>query len=632
MKKQSIVNLQNKISEAATNYYTGNATMSDEQFDAMLDKLRELDPTNEYLNKVGWGYVPSNGKGLRIRHSYGTVGSLSKIREFSQLPKYEKYCISAKLDGASCVAYYVNGEFVCAVSRGDGSEGIDVTQKWLKITHKDDIHVPGNFTGGVRGEIVFSEKDWERYKQEVDSNAKFPRNVATGLLMRDDITDELEYISFVTYKIHGYLGNFSVGEYYSDILSALNKFGFTVVPYKVEYTKLYEFDLLEFYDEIKRTYPVDGIVINFGNSYRHNENGLCEYNDIAYKFQAEIKETEVTNIVWDISKNNILVPVIYVKHVELSGAMVGKATGFNYAFIKDNNVGKGSIVKICRSNEVIPYIVDVVTPSEKSNIPEVCPVCGKPLVVDGVELVCKNAECPNISYSLSVAWLTHIGVRGFLGIGPGFIDWVILMLQTQLKQSNATPELVQRVCDPEVRHNLFGNASETVNKYLDVIARNLSGVPISVKEFILACNLRGVGGVIADKVSEYVRAAVQGDYNTEICKITKINGIGESVLNTFIVNKELVCRLAKLCVFEETAHDETTLKQVTVTGSLSVPRKHFEKVLRENGYKLSDNVKDSVYLITNNPMSGSSKLEKAQKYGVPIISEKEFKEMLFRGK
>ena len=332
--------------------------MSDEKFDSLVDELKQQKPDSELLKTVGWGYDVKTVKGTKAQHKYGIVGSLNKIHDVNEIPSTfeDELIIPAKLDGASCVAYYSNGKLVKAVSRGNGTTGIDCTQKYQKIVEKNKLNLFG-FTGAVRGEIVFSNTDWENYLIKYP-DAKFPRNTATGLFMRDDATDDLEFVRFVAYKIHGseeYKGSIL----YTGILGMLSAWGFDVVPARgIRKNKIDDKALTELFEEYAQIYPVDGLVLQ-NNIVIISTNGQFIYKDVAYKFKAEEKETTVIDVEWNLSKNNIMVPVVNIEPVELSGATVRRASGFNAKYILNNKITCGTRVKVCRANEVIPKITEV---------------------------------------------------------------------------------------------------------------------------------------------------------------------------------------------------------------------------------------------------------------------------------
>lgn len=631
--KRSILDLQNKIKNAAQNYYQGKESISDAEFDKLVDELAQKDPDNEYLHKVGWGYNPVNSTREKVKHPYGVVGSLRKIHSADELPMQRNLALSAKLDGGSCVAHFKNGAFVKAVSRGDGNVGIDVSAQWLKIVDKNNIRVPEYFTGTVRGEIVIKNNDWLRYLREVDNAAKSPRNVAVGLLMRDEVSEELQYVSFVTYKIHGFIEQEgftaqSLPSYTSQLVT-LCKFGFDVVPFAtvcddngISGEELLRV-LTECYDMWSQVFPIDGIVVNKGNSFTLQENGLCVFDDVAFKFAAETKTTKVTSVTWNITKSNKFVPVINVEPVELSGAVVNKSTGFNYAFIVDNKVGKGSEVEIMRSGEVIPYITKVLSQSNDSGIPEKCPVCGKPLTQVGVELVCANIACPNIAYSLCKCWVINLGVRDMLGIGPAYLDNFLEYVAQAKHITNVTVDAIMTLNISE-KNFVLHRFTPAVREKIETILHNLYEVPVTFDKFVKACNLPGIGDITSRKISNILQTALAQDYETEVSKVLTINGLGECVYRVLLENKELLQHLSAYCKFEDTEVEQQKGILVAVTGTLSMPRKMFEVMLKQRGYTLSDNIAQCKYLITNDPDSGSSKLKKAKKYNIPIISESDF--------
>ena len=160
--------LESTIKEAAQAYYDGESIMSDRKFDRLVDMLREVKPDSYILNSVGWGMNIQSSPGSKTSHKYGVIGSLSKVKNFENIPDYliENVIVSSKLDGISVVAYYNNGELEKAVTRGNGKIGIDVTDKFVKITGRvefDNSHYIGNnYTGGIRGEFIIDNENWSK--------------------------------------------------------------------------------------------------------------------------------------------------------------------------------------------------------------------------------------------------------------------------------------------------------------------------------------------------------------------------------------------------------------------------------------------------------------------------------------
>ena len=619
--------LEKKIKQRAQEYYEGNPTVSDSEFDNMVDELRKEDPENDVLNQVGWGYDVSKVNGKKIPHSYGTVGSLLKVHSIKELPAAYRnnwvVCVE-KLDGASCVAYYNNGNLVFALSRGNGEIGIDITKKYNKITQKYDLSVikQEHFTGAIRGEIVMSNESWEFYKEK-NPDAKSPRNVATGLMMRDDVSDDLQYIDFVTYKIHGWRG--SIGNvYYEDVLDKLKEFGFPVCWYfdgSIENAFITDEVMKKQFLEKPNTYPCDGIVIQLNNGVKVHDNGGVTYTDIAYKFEAHKENTVVVDVEWNLSKNNIMIPVVVVEPVELSGAIVTRATAFNRKYIEENKIGKGSVISLTRSGEVIPCIKEVIKSIDKVNIPTVCPVCGETLTTDGVNLVCANPNCPNIEKSRLYTWIETVGVRNILGVGPTIINDLIKYFKSSY-DIDTVSDLYNVINSGVVSIDLSYMFTPVTAEKVKQITKNFT-TPIEFYKVLIALNIKGLGDVNAKKLASIIYDNIGSDFGIAQA-LRKVKGIGAYIIGVVIENRQLIENAINNTVPVITPAKETYKYQITVTGALSIPREEFKKVCEQNKILLSDNIKTSKYLITNNPNSGSSKLQKANKLNIPILTEKEF--------
>lgn len=627
MKKINLLNLEKQVKDYAQSYYEGNPQVSDSEFDNLVNILKSENPNSTLLKTIGWGYNVNKVKGSKHQHDFGIVGSLDKVHHVSELDSIytnNYIVVTEKLDGASCVAYYERGKLFIALSRGNGEVGIDVTDKFRKICEKYDLTnlEKSEFSGAIRGEIVMSYESWNKYK-ELHNDAKSPRNVATGLLMRDDVINDLEYIDFVPYKIHGIRNHYGKNVTYLDVLRKLFYFGFKPIWCK-EFTlqdTITDDKLKELFEYETAIYPRDGFVLQVNDGIQVHDNGWFEYTNIAYKFEAHKEETKVVDVEWKLSKNNIMVPVVIVEPTELSGAVVTRSSGFNYDFIKNNNVGKGAVVKLMRSGEVIPYIKEIVSPCVEQVIPDTCPKCGSKLHVSGKNLVCNNLNCPNVEYSRLYSWIEFVGVRDILGVGPALIDEIINCLNSvfnikTLKQLYTTMNSGFVNIDISTYF-----PTETAKKVKQVI-QNLKK-PFEVENIIVALNIQGLGEVNAKKCADIIYKNI--DNVVEMTdKMRQINGVGDSLINTVVDNIGVLQYAFSntVPVIESKALEYKY--QVTVTGSISIPRDRFKTILEENNILLSDNIRMSKYLITNNPNTTSSKMKKAKELGIQILTEKEF--------
>ena len=409
--------LENIIKKASQDYYSnGTSELTDPEFDALLEILRKQDPDNP-LFSVGHGYDITKVAGTKVAHKYGTVSSLTKCRTWDEL-KSEFKCttcdVSLKLDGISVVLYYEHGWLIRALTRGDGEIGIDITTKVRTIDSTYNHIVYDNhtvdFTGAIRGEILMSYDNFDKFNK-LHPEAKNPRNSTAGLIGSNEITDDFKLLSIIVYTIIGDEGTFDTSLSHVR-LDLRNWFGDDhVVPYSdcayfpndthfIDYMDSYQ-------DAWYGKYPADGLVISLNDVVKNPNNDELRYTAIAFKFPPEVKKSEVIAVNWEMSKSGYAVPVVNIRPVELAGTVVQNASGFNAAYIRDNNIGPGSWVEISKHGEIIPSIDKVVSSTEASLV-EKCPACGLKLAWYGVHLKCDNHSCINAVEQDTLIWLDHI--------------------------------------------------------------------------------------------------------------------------------------------------------------------------------------------------------------------------------
>lgn len=353
----NITELINRIKYNAQCYYEGHPEISDDEFDELVERLHCVDPDNPILTTTGYGYNPSSSK--KVTHMYGGMDSINrKPRYISGIPNdYEIVRLTPKFDGISGAAYYKNGEFYLGLTRGNGSVGVDCTNKMNMILSDLSKKIP-NFTGAIRGEFIITNEDWELYKK-IHPEAKSQRNVVAGIINRNEIDDDIKYITFIVYKIianencafsflHSGTTSAYLDKYFNDSASE-----FMIVD-KNDLTQ----EILEdLFNKYKEQYPCDGIVIT-RDKIKYENNKLI-YDEVAYKFNSDVESTEVLNIEWNRTRTGKMTPTIIFRPIDLDGATIRRCSGFNAKFILDNKITKGTRIKIQRSGLVIPDIVEV---------------------------------------------------------------------------------------------------------------------------------------------------------------------------------------------------------------------------------------------------------------------------------
>jgi NAD-dependent DNA ligase len=387
--KLSVDELTELLQRLSDAYYnTKKALLSDDIFDNLKDLLKKQDPTNTFLKVVG---APISGKKEKVKLPFA-MGSLDKIKPgkdnlTSWLDKFiGPYILSDKLDGVSAQLYKNSSGKLFLYSRGDGKIGQDISHliKLLSFNEKTLTDLPNNTS--IRGELIMSKNNFKKIKDEM-ANA---RNTVSGVVNSKTVNLKIvKLVDFITYSIISSLKK------QSDQMKQLEKWGFNVVIYKIK-SKL-SFDMLTTYLINRRensNYEVDGIVcVDSSNSYPN----VVGNPDHAFAFKTILDDqwaiTEVIKVEWNPSKDKYLKPIINVKPVNLVGAMTNYATAHNAKYIVDNVIGAGAVVKLIRSGDVIPYILEVTKPAKsgKPDLPKVPYAWNK----SGVDLILTDLEGEN---------------------------------------------------------------------------------------------------------------------------------------------------------------------------------------------------------------------------------------------
>lgn len=621
--------LKDMIQKASQDYYSsGTSNLTDAEFDTLLDKLKEEDPDSPLLD-VGHGYDVSKVAGDKFPHKYGLIGSLPKCRTWDELkPEFKNVqCdVSLKLDGISVVMYYEHGSLVKALTRGDGTLGIDITAKVVAIDNTYS-HIDEDFNGAIRGEILMSYDNFDEFIK-IHPEAKNPRNSTAGLIGSNEITNDFKFLSIVVYTM--------VGDENTSEISLKHMrwclqhwFGDNhVVPYSESAMFDNSDRFLDWMDSYQDSwygeYPADGLVITLNSVQVNSNTHEIKYTAMAFKFPAEVKKSEVLEINWEMSKFNYAIPVVRIKPVELAGTVVQNASGFNAAYIRDSKLGPGSGIEISKHGEIIPGIDNILS-ATYADLPAHCPRCKSTLEWAGVHLACKNMNCPNVLEQDTLIWLNNICPTDFLG------DKLRLKYLYELFGDDISIENIMAASDKN-----FGNLDTSGHDKLifDMLTALYSNSEIKLSSALLATNIPRLGDITAKKLAEecpeILHALVAGEYDDiQFNAISTI--VGPATATSIRDNIEKYKRLRYIeqrISWEQSQVAEVKFK-VAITGKLSVSRSQFETELTAHGYKVGELKNDTKYLITDNPDSGSSKNAKADKLGIEKITEAEFRVKFF---
>lgn len=344
-----------KLREIASEEYynSGECGLSDERYDA-IDEILKTES-----KQIGAKCTD----GVKLPHF---MGSLNKIKagQISELEKWisknscDSYVIENKIDGVSCLLI-IEPDKNFLYTRGNGITGSDISHLFDHILNIPVI----DLCITVRGELVM---DKNVFKEKYSDRFANPRNMVTGIIgTKGRINENIEDIRFIAYEIIG--KNIKPEEQ----LLKLKTLGFEVVQHEVrpELSDSILHTIIRKRREITN-YEMDGLVIQPNKKYVRNTSGNPQYA-FAYKTPSENAITTVNAVKWNVSKRGLIKPTISVEPVNIGGVTISYTTGFNAAYIVENKIGKGAIIEITRSGDVIPYIVRVVRRADKPEMPTI---------------------------------------------------------------------------------------------------------------------------------------------------------------------------------------------------------------------------------------------------------------------
>lgn len=336
------------LKECDTEYYnTGKSLISDIEYDILKEQLKADKPDDPYFKTIG---APVAGSTVELPY---ILGSLTKTKPNGSLSKWctdnniKLLCLSDKLDGVSIYARYENGVLVQASTRGDGYHGKDITEKIRMVQ-------PTIYSGSgiieLRGEAVMTPENRDKLDYTL------ARSAVSGILNGDDQEhyDKMKYVDLVFYTPLGVSA-----EDWPSMFFNLERIEVPVVPYATMNVTLNIEERLELYFRDRKecsNWDIDGIVVA---NYHDTSVGEDYYpeNIVAFKIAADAVETEVVGVEWNVSRNGRVVPTVIVNPVVIDGSTITRATGFNYKYIKDNNIGIGRVVGVIKSGDVIPHLI-----------------------------------------------------------------------------------------------------------------------------------------------------------------------------------------------------------------------------------------------------------------------------------
>ncbi len=369
-------NIEKLIKYAANKYFNDEEpVISDSLYDLLIDFLRSKNPKSKVLKEVGSNV--NSGDKVKLPYS---LYSMDKIKPPSKelerwIEKFHgPYYLSDKLDGVSALIVYDKNDKIKLFTRGNATEGRDVSflikyldkipnVKTIKNYMKENNIKEDKTNMAFRGELVISKNEFSKHSDRF----KNERAMVSGIVNTKKLDPLLtKSLSLVIYE---------VVYPFTDIkhqYRTIKKVGFNRVNYVKTNILSYD-DLSEYFKDRRKKsdYLIDGIIINNNQKHKRTKKGNPKYA-FAFKDVLEDQMTFATikNVEWNASKDGYLNPVVNLEPVELGGVTIKRVTAYNAKFVKDNLLGKGAIVKIIRSGDVIPKIIEVLKKAKKAEMPD----------------------------------------------------------------------------------------------------------------------------------------------------------------------------------------------------------------------------------------------------------------------
>ncbi|HEG44193.1 MAG TPA: NAD-dependent DNA ligase LigA, partial [Phycisphaerales bacterium] len=554
------------------------------------------------------------------------------------------YVVEPKIDGLAISLRYESGKLTQAATRGDGRTGDDVTAnvrtiKAIPLLLTNAAKAPETIE--VRGEVFmpkasFAELNLLRADAGEEPFAN-PRNAAAGSLkLLDPKITASRKLSFFAYSIGQASTPFA--ETHWQALEKLKDFGLAVSSNikKVEDIEAVLKICLAWEDK-KNTldYQIDGMVIKVNRFDQHEtlgSTGRAPRWCISYKFPAEQAETTVESIDVQVGKTGTLTPVANLAPVQLAGTTVKRATLHNFDELKRLGVCIGDTVLIEKAGEIIPQVIEVRTKKDQNRepfpIPIECPICKGPVEKDpeGVYIRCVSDTC-SAQIRERLNYFVGRGQMDIENLGPALIDQLV---ETGLVNNFA--DLYKLQFGPLAELPRMGDKSaENVMDSLEKSKRR------PLWRLIAGLGIRHVGSQSAEILAD-VFTTLDSLMEADAEQLTEIDGIGpvmaESIFEYFRneKNKAIIAEMLAAGLKPEKPQEKTALtlagKTIVVTGSLTnFTRQEMERTIKDNGGRTASSVSKKTSFVLAGEKAGS-KLEKAKKLGVEVITEDDFIEMI----
>ena len=630
-------------------YYNHSAPeISDIEFDALWDELKELDPNNAVLHEVGPEPLPGTEK---VEHMF-PMRSLDKGTSDDDIIHFvtqstfggKRYLAQPKLDGSALSLEYVAGNLYRAATRGSGERGEDVTLN-AKLVANVPTRLNSPVDCHVRGEVVMPLAVFEEKYRDVSPN---PRNLCSGALRQkhgDGKADASDLV-FCAYDVK--FPNESpdtVND--SELLSWLQEVGIEPAPWEIFSSDTPQKEMIEYTTKwgAKRAtyeYEIDGIVFKLDNLEQRENLGMTAHHPrwaLAWKFPSQEAHSVLLGVDWQTGRTGAVTPVARIAPQMVGGVTVENVTLHNVGEVERLGIKIGDKVKITRRGDVIPKIIENLGEASLSDmqnrnhadgrkfsaelsiqsiqIPKDCPACGRDLVMEGAFLRCMSLECDARTARALTYWCRTLEMDG---IGEKLIE---ALLDNGLVKTIAD---LYRLSHSQIS-NLERMGDKSAYNVLDELGKTRN---LNLARFLHALGIERIGPEVATTISQHftsMEKMLLWVDEGEIDELTLIEGIGEKVAAIFRdgikKRRSLIDDLSEIITITDEAESATGVfdgKSFCITGSLSRPRKEIALAIKNSGGKVVGSVSGNLDILVAGEKAGS-KLAKAESLNVEVWSE-----------
>ena len=649
-------------------YYEENSpVISDQEYDSLKKQIIDIENNYKFLKSenspsISVGFKPSKNF-LKVKHQVPML-SLGNAFNKEDLKNFEKkifnflslketniidYSVEPKIDGISASLIYINGKFTKGLSRGDGTEGEDITQNLKTISDIPQEISAKNFPNeiDIRGEVFIENNDFKKISEKFAN----PRNAASGSLRQKDpsITSKIP-LKFIAYT-YGYAKEMKIYNQ-TDFLKNLKVWGFKINPFNKKISGVKNLMLNHKHLEENRkeiAFDIDGIVYKINDFSLQKRLGYAANAPrwaIAHKFSANNSISEIINIEIQIGRTGALTPVAKIKPVNIGGVMVSNATLHNEDEIVRKDIRIGDTVTVERAGDVIPHVVSVDLKkrnksSKKFIFPLSCPSCGNKTVKDYNEITKRQdavRRCISESYEcekIAIEKIKHfVSKEAFNidGFGKKIVEnfWNLKLIKLPQDIFNLDYVKIEKL-------EGWGKLSVANLKYSIE-----EKIIIPLDRFIYALGIRHIGQENAKLIARHLKTPINFlklSDNKNIESLSNIDGIGSTQIQSiknFFLNKTNLSVLSEL---EKNLKIQNMLlinnkgllnnKTFMLTGKLNgISRAEAKSLIEQNSGKIISNVNKKLNYLIAGEKPTVKKVNMAKELNIKIIDQKEWLEML----